>query len=401
MKKHLPALISALFLLSFATTVSADTFSNPGPDLFLTDVSADFICHTTLTRRSPHLCPAYSRGARKTRLEFLRARLPDPLPELAVEEIEVPDDAVTEYSFAYVRPLPAATYHHPEEATVGLPPVRQFLAGDNWISVMGEFDYNGELWYEINKGEFIKAEHVAFTKPSRYRGIVLHEQPAYPFGWINRYVNPSTEPGGAPREDVSLGRYERITLFAQELMGDKLWYMVAADQWVEQSFTSRVDVDPRPIGVEPGEKWLEINTYEETLAAYEGDRMVFATLVSTGRTSTWTPTGLTRIWGKLPTTPMQNRDVGPDSLAWYYLEDVQWTQYFNGAYALHAAYWHDAFGFTRSHGCVNLALLDAQWLFDWTTPFTPEDARIVYSGDSAGAGTWVWVHKTSPFPGGE
>jgi lipoprotein-anchoring transpeptidase ErfK/SrfK len=182
-------------------------------------------------------------------------------------------------------------------------------------------------------------------------------------------------------------------------MGDEMWYMIGPDQWVEQSYTSRVDVDPPPEGVGPGEKWIEVNTYEQTVAAYEGPRMVFATLMSSGRPSTWTPNGLNRIWGKLPSTPMINREVEPGDPAWYYLENVEWTQYFDGAYALHAAYWHNAFSFTRSHGCVNLAILDAKWLFDWTTPFTPEDAKIVYSEESgAGAGTWVWVHKTSPFP---
>jgi hypothetical protein len=199
---------------------------------------------------------------------------------------------------------------------------------------------------------------------------------------------------------VVLYRYDRITIFAQELVNGAMWYMVGPDQWVDQSFTSRVDVDPPPEGVGSGERWIEVNTYEQTLAAYEGGRMVFATLVSSGRPSTWTPNGLHRIWAKLPSTPMINRDVGPDNPGWYYLENVEWTQYFDGAYALHAAYWHNAFSFTRSHGCVNLATLDAKWLFDWTSPYTPEDTKIVYSDSSgAGAGTWVWVHKTSPIPG--
>ena len=125
--------------------------------------------------------------------------------------------------------------------------------------------------------------------------------------------------------------------------------------------------------------------------------MVYATLVSSGKGINWTPDSLTRIWGKLPTTPMINRDVSSDNPAWYYLEDVEYTQYFNEAIALHAAYWHDSFSFTRSHGCINLATLDAKWLFDWTTPYTPPNADIVYSG-GAGAdfGTWVWVHKTPP-----
>ncbi|HQE93130.1 MAG TPA: L,D-transpeptidase [Anaerolineae bacterium] len=391
-----------LWLLIIPAVAQAAPLVNPGPDLFLADTSADFVCTTQMTQRYPYRCPAYSPGARQVRLQYLRSTLPDPLPELAVEEIEVPEDAITPYTFAYIRPLPAVTYRHPEEAAVGLPPVREFLAGDNWVSILGEVEYNGQRWYEINENEFILADHVALTTPSRFHGVLLQEQPQYPFGWINRDVNPSLVPGGVVRDEVVFHRYDLITIFAQESVGDKMWYMIGQDQWVEQSFTSRVDVDPLPEGVAPNEKWIEVNTYEQTLAAYEGERMVFATLVSSGRSDTWTPNGLHRIWSKLPATPMINRDVGPDSPAWYYLEDVPWTQYFDGAFALHAAYWHNSFSFTRSHGCVNLSILDAKWLFEWTTPYTPPDAKVVYSSASGdGAGTWVWVHKTSPFPGEE
>ena len=41
------------------------------------------------------------------------------------------------------------------------------------------------------------------------------------------------------------------------------------------------------------------------------------------------------------------------------LHDVPYIQYFESGYALHAAYWHDVFGTPRSHGCVNLAPVDA------------------------------------------
>ncbi len=404
MVKHWKLIFIAI-LLGLALPLPANTAPelNPGPDFFLNDPEVSFLCPERITRRTPYRCPAYSPGARVARMEYLRARLPNPLPQLPVEEIEVPEGAVTQYSFAIVRPLPVNTYAHPAEAEAGLPPKRQFLSGDNWVSVMGQVDYNGQSWYEINSGEFISAANLAFVSPSRFHGIVLSEQPEYAFAWINRYVSPSETPGGPPMENVVLNRYERITIFAQELLGDEMWYMIGPDQWVEQSFTSRADVDPRPEGVGPGEKWIEVNTYEQTLAAYEGERMVFATLVSTGRSSTWTPDGLTRIWSKLPATPMINRETTNDSPAWYYLEHVEWTQYFNGAYALHTAYWHDAFGFTRSHGCVNLAPLDAKWLFDWTTPYVPEGAAVAYSDDAGGVntGTWVWVHMTAPIPGYE
>lgn len=323
MSRYWRVLIFALLLLAIPYSVAAAPVANPGPDLFLTDLSADYLCPEQITRRTPSRCPAYSPGARKTRLEFLRATLPNPLPELAVEEIEVPEDAITQYTFAYIRPLPAATYRHPEEAIAGLPPVREFLAGDNWVSVLGEVEYNGQTWYEINEGEFVLADHVALTNPSRFAGVVLQEQPQYAFGWINRSVNPSATPVGVARNDIAFERYQLITIFAQELVGETMWYMIGPDQWVDQSFTSRVDVDPPPEGVAPGERWIEVNTYEQTLAAYEGDRLIFATLVSTGRSNTWTPNGLTRIWAKLPSTPMINRDVGPDNPGWYYLENVE------------------------------------------------------------------------------
>ncbi|WP_420829511.1 L,D-transpeptidase [Nannocystis pusilla] len=44
---------------------------------------------------------------------------------------------------------------------------------------------------------------------------------------------------------------------------------------------------------------------------------------------------------------------------------------FQGHNALHGAYWHDQFGKRRSHGCVNLAPLDARWLFEWVSPALP------------------------------
>ncbi len=51
--------------------------------------------------------------------------------------------------------------------------------------------------------------------------------------------------------------------------------------------------------------------------------------------------------------------------------------YFNlDAEALHGAYWHNNFGHKMSHGCVNLPLYFATWLYGW-----------------APLGTEVWVHQ--------
>jgi hypothetical protein len=117
-----------------ATTSAIDRAAR---GLFRDDPEGDYICSSAMLARNPSRCPSYGPGTRAMRLDFLRAHLPDPLPELAVEELEQSEDAITPYSFAYVRPLPAATYGHPEEAAAGLPPLREFSAGDNWVSVVG------------------------------------------------------------------------------------------------------------------------------------------------------------------------------------------------------------------------------------------------------------------------
>jgi lipoprotein-anchoring transpeptidase ErfK/SrfK len=52
--------------------------------------------------------------------------------------------------------------------------------------------------------------------------------------------------------------------------------------------------------------------------------------------------------------------------------------YFDGQISLHGAYWHDMFGYPMSHGCVNMSISDAHWLFDWTAA-TPNAAVYVWA----------------------
>ncbi len=77
----------------------------------------------------------------------------------------------------------------------------------------------------------------------------------------------------------------------------------------------------------------------------------------------------------------------------FQLKDVPYIQYFESGYALHAAYWHDVFGTPRSHGCVNLAPVDAHRIFMWTDPPMPEGWHSVTSGDEMGEGSAVIIHE--------
>jgi lipoprotein-anchoring transpeptidase ErfK/SrfK len=142
------------------------------------------------------------------------------------------------------------------------------------------------------------------------------------------------------------------------------------------------------------ERWIDIHLDSQTLVAYEGDQPVYATLVSTGtgkqNTPSATPLGVHRIWVKLLTSNMGNADDATASADLYMIEDVPFVQFFSRGVGLHAAFWHDKFGYVRSHGCVNLPPIDAQWLFAFTGPRLPAGWRAVLPSDLA-KGTVVRV----------
>jgi L,D-transpeptidase catalytic domain len=75
------------------------------------------------------------------------------------------------------------------------------------------------------------------------------------------------------------------------------------------------------------------------------------------------------------------------------LRDVPWIQYFSAGFALHGAYWHDVFGIPRSHGCVNLAPIDARLVFMWTDPPIPDGWHGLNAHTDTGEGTWVHIRK--------
>jgi hypothetical protein len=108
-----------------------------------------------------------------------------------------------------------------------------------------------------------------------------------------------------------------------------------------------------------GEHWIDVNLSQQRVYAYEGNNVANSFLVSTGTWGTPTVTGKYHIYVKLRYTDM----TGPD----YYLPNVPYTMYFFQGYGLHGTYWHHNFGTPMSHGCVNLSIPDAAWLYNFAS----------------------------------
>ncbi len=106
-------------------------------------------------------------------------------------------------------------------------------------------------------------------------------------------------------------------------------------------------------------RWIQVDLSEQRLIAWQGNKAMFGVIVSTGKKSTPTPTGVFNIYTKLRKTRMRGEG--------YDVPNVPHTMYYQGGYGIHGAYWHKKFGTPVSHGCVNVAPNHAKKLFNWAS----------------------------------
>lgn len=224
---------------------------------------------------------------------------------------------------------------------------------------------DGKKFFHLTNGSWMRGSSVAYyAAPNRFLGVMPTEQPIRKFGWVLKDTPTLKEPSyyALPTGKV-IPRYSLVEVFQEEKVGLSDWYMLAPDEWVHMTQVALVyPMDHPPEGVTNG-RWIEINIFEQTLAVYENNQMIFATLVTSGSSRTFTRPGLFKIYEKLDATDMAG-ELGEEAA--YYLMSVPWTMYFDDSRALHAEYWHDHLGYKSSHGCVNMSFPDSDWLFKWS-----------------------------------
>jgi len=224
----------------------------------------------------------------------------------------------------------------------------------------------GGTYYELRSGVWIPADGARLGHFSPlFQGMEFSSQPRNAFGWVLGTVRTRTAPGlNSPETDDTLYRFDVVQIYAIQKASNITWDLIGPGEWVDERQVRRVDPHmTAPAGV-TGNRWIEVNLEQQTLSVYDNNRLVFATMTSTGVASFWTRPGLFQIYEKKPTETMSG-STEADRSDYYYLQDVPWTMYFDEQRALHGAYWHNMFGYQMSHGCVNLSVGDAHWLYVW------------------------------------
>ena len=132
-------------------------------------------------------------------------------------------------------------------------------------------------------------------------------------------------------------------------------------EWKERTIAA--GAENLPYQAAPGEKWVDLNLSNKTVTAYEGATVVHGPVsIVDGAAETPTVTGTYKVYLQYESQTMrgENADGSP-----YVAENVPWVSYFYSGYAFHGAGWRSSFGYSGSHGCVNMPVSEAQWIYNW------------------------------------
>lgn len=136
---------------------------------------------------------------------------------------------------------------------------------------------------------------------------------------------------------------------------------------------------PTSIHVPSEHKLIKVSLWDQTLSAFENDKLVFKTKISSGLghkevtlknpNATATPRGTFNVTSKYPSKHMGDL-IATGAPGSYTLPGVPWATFFifDTGVAFHGTYWHNNFGSPMSHGCINMRNSDAKWVFRWVNP---------------------------------
>ncbi len=364
MKKTFILLVSLLSLALQPASAFAQDASAPEPD------SGGVVCEPAVYLATPDYCLPLGPSAYLTDLARLGMTIPPrPLPA------SKPDPSLTQlpYFYFHLDKDYVPIYSAPGEKGPG---AQQFLPGFVYVSYIDRVDQGG-VYYLLPNGGWIPGKGARVGEISAFQGLVFSSTPRNSFGWAFEQIPVLVGPGyGAAPTGRQIQPFQVVQIYAVQ-PGDATtdWYLIGPDEWVEGRKVARVTINTTPPeGSNNASRWIEVDLAEQTLMVYDNYQLVYATVVATGLEPFWTRPGLFQIQQKKETETMRNNDPTD----FYYLDNVPWTMYFDGARALHGAYWRTRFGYPQSHGCVNLSVGDAHWLFNW-----------------AHEGDWVYVHDPS------
>ncbi len=374
MSRYIPVFIILFLLTSFLPAPQPAAANAPVPD---PAYHSEALCLPDAYLQEPPDCLPLGPSSRLT--ELAKSGISVPAQPFPVKRL-TPDLAVVPYRYALASKAAVPTYSSIDDA-IAKNVRRTMPAGRKYLSYSQRVENASGVFYLVQTGEWVSGEDIQSRVSASvvFNGVQITRIPRLSFGWVLDVSESVTNPGyNSPKTGKKYNRFNMVWAYAIQNADGVDWVQIGENEWLEDRVIGRVTPKPEPPqGVTNG-RWIEVNLAEQTLMVYDQSRLVFATLVSTGNAPFYTRPGTFQIFKKLDAEQMSGT-FEADHSDYYYLENVPWTMYFDEARAIHGVYWHTLFGYAASHGCVNLSLADAHWVYNWA-----QNGDTVYVWDPTG-----------------
>ncbi|MCZ6806245.1 MAG: L,D-transpeptidase, partial [Deltaproteobacteria bacterium] len=268
--------------------------------------------------------------------------------------------------------------------------VASLMEGDYFLA-LGEKETreaDGTVFYRTLRNRYVREDDVELRNPEVVRGEQLGKSGwELPLAFVYGEDRPLLERRQGKLHNVGVAKKHARFVVTEEFRDGDQAYVAGPNGIVLRDEVRIVRAVKRPSGIPENTKWIHVDLSDQTLVAYEDDKPVYATVVSSGKEGYEPPTGTFQVQQKYISTTMNATDPID---GFYEVEEVPWTLYYHGGYALHGAYWHTDFGKVRSHGCTNIPPVDARWLYYWSDPDVPPAWHAVRFRPET-----TWVYFTS------
>ena len=260
-------------------------------------------------------------------------------------------------------------------------------------SVIG-FSESGQknLWFLTSEADFIPASSIQIVE-NRLNEPKRAINSAGELGEITvpfttAFYNGDDE--NKQDQQFYYGSTHWIYSLGEHRINKNLFYLIKEDHWNDPYYVSAEHVhifsedELQPISVNETvkQKRIKIDLKNQYLIAYEDDEPVLLSGLSSGyRTAEKdlrTPKGKFLINYKRPSRHMRHTDLFGSNDGELY--GVPWVTYFaDTGVAFHGTYWHNDFTSPHSHGCINLPISIAKWIYLWTEPAIAPRAKKITS----------------------
>ncbi|WP_237245545.1 MULTISPECIES: L,D-transpeptidase [Sorangium] len=239
-------------------------------------------------------------------------------------------------------------------------------------------------------GRLVPTDRLQAALGSPWHGLDV-EEVGLPVAFVHRHdvTTWSIGRGKATPNDEELERRTGVPLTGKFRTVDGTRFEEARDGfWLRaQDLVVIVRRSKFPEFAKGSQRWLDVSLANQTLTAYEGQKPIYATLISSGRdrlrdpeSSASTARGTFRVRSKHVTRNIDPREVA-DS---FDVADAPWVMDFAPGHAITGMYWGAGVGEAQGFHDIALTPIDARRIFLWAEPELPDGWHAVHSGGEEG-----------------